>query len=241
MPKRIVSFIAPLMLLPIAIAPASAQQDICYDLTVKGIKSPAEIEPCTREINSGRLRGPELARAYINRGVLHETHRNYDSAFADYDNAVRTNPKNAYAYVNRGDMYERKGDRTRAFEDFATAIKLEPNNADNWNVRCWALVRSNVDIRQALSDCNKALELKPRDAAFLKNRGFVHVRLGNYDRAIADLDAAIENRQRFAAGFYLRGIAKLRKGDGSGKDDIARAAEISPGIVEEYESYGVKR
>lgn len=224
-----------------ALAPVSAQQDICYDLTIKGIRSPAEIEPCTREINSGRLRGNDLARAYINRGVLHEIYRDYDSAFTDYDNAVRINPKNAYAYVNRGDMYERKGNMTRAFEDFATAIRLEPNNADNWNVRCWALVRSNIDLQQALSDCNKAIGMKPKDAVFLKNRGFVHLRLGNFDRAIADLSAAIDGRPRFPAAYYLRGIAKLKKGDDSGNADLERATDQNKEIVKEYEDYGVRR
>ncbi len=241
MSGRITLSIAIIVPLLGTIAPASAQQDICYDLTIKGIRSPAEIEPCTREINSGRLRGPELARAYINRGILHEVHADYDNAFADYDNAARINPKNAYAFVNRGDMYERKGNRTKAFEDFATAIRLEPNDADNWNVRCWALVRSNIDIQQALSDCDRALQLKPRDAAFLKNRGFVHVRLGNYDRAIADLNAAIEVRPRFPAAYYLRGIAKLRKGDNSGSGDIERATEINSRVIAEYEGYGLTR
>ena len=223
------------------ITPAKAQEDICYDLTRKNIRSLSEIEPCTRDINSGRLKGQELARAYLNRGIVHEDIQDFDRAFADYDTAIRINPKYAYAYVNRGDIHERRGNRPLAFDDFATALRLEPNDANNWNVRCWALVRANIELNQALSDCNRAIEINSKSAVFFKNRGMVHFRLGNYQQAIADLDVALGISPRMSNSLYLRGLSKLKIGNASGGDaDIAAAKSIRPGIVAEYAGYGIR-
>lgn len=221
--------------------PAIAQTDTCRDLVRAGINSEAEIEPCTREILSGRRKGADLSTSYVNRGILYEIVDNFDRAFADYDQGVRANPNNGYAYANRGDMYLLKKQHTLAFADFAKAVQLGPNNADILNVRCWALGRSNADLEVALKDCNRAAEIKPDGAYIFKNRGFVHYRLGNYDRAIADFNKAMDLRKRYAAALHLRGLAKLKLGDNSGDADIAAAAEIDSATAKEYAGYGVTR
>jgi hypothetical protein len=38
----------------------------------------------------------------------------------------------------------------------------------------------------------------------------------------------------------VRGTAKLRKGDGSGDQDIAAAKAIKPDIADDFAGYGVK-
>ena len=95
-------------------------------------------------------------------------------------------------------------------------------------------------LEQALADCNDALSLENNSDA-LDSRGLVYLKLGDYDRAIADYDAAIKIDPDNADSLYGRGTAKLKKGDNSGGNaDIAAAKAIKPGVAEDFTRYGVK-
>jgi tetratricopeptide (TPR) repeat protein len=47
---------------------------------------------------------------------------------ADYNEAIRLDPKSALAFGNRGIAYGKKGDNDRALADFDEAIRLNPNS-----------------------------------------------------------------------------------------------------------------
>jgi tetratricopeptide (TPR) repeat protein len=47
----------------------------------------------------------------------------------------------------------------------------------------------------------------------LEARGFVHLKLGQPDRAVADYDAALRVDPKSPRSFYGRGLAKRQKGD----------------------------
>ena len=74
----------------------------------------------------------------------------------------------------------------------------------------------------------------------LDSRGFVKLKIGQSQRAIADYDAALQLSARKASSLYGRGIAKLRIGDASGHTDIADAKAIDSRIAEEFARYGVR-
>ena len=50
----------------------------------------------------------------------------YERAIADFDQAIKLNPKFASAYSNRGFSYEHKGEKKRAMADYRKAIELHP-------------------------------------------------------------------------------------------------------------------
>ena len=75
----------------------------------------------------------------------------------------------------------------------------------------------------------------------LDSRGLVYLKLGDYDRAIADYDGALKIDPNYANSLYGRGIAKLKKGDNSGgNSDIESAKAIQPDIAEDFARYGVR-
>ena len=61
-----------------------------------------EISVCTSAIHSGRWHGSGLAWAYNSRGAAYYAKGDLDRAIADYDEAIRLDPKEAIAYNNRG-------------------------------------------------------------------------------------------------------------------------------------------
>ena len=69
----------------------------------------------------------------------------------------------------------------------------------------------------------------PGDGYILDSRGFVYLRLGQFDDAIADYNAALKINPKIASSLYGRGVAKLKKGDSSGGTvDMATANLVDP-------------
>lgn len=75
----------------------------------------------------------------------------------------------------------------------------------------------------------------------LDSRGFVYLKMGDLDKAIADYDAALQIDANLAYVLFGRGKARLLKGDEPrGSFDITVAKRIKPEIADEMSRYGVK-
>jgi tetratricopeptide (TPR) repeat protein len=219
-----------------AIASTHEQIDQCEN---KGnVYSPElVISACSAVIKSGGWRGKA---AYNNRGNAYFADKDYDRAIADYTETIRLDPEDALAYFKRGNAHEAKKDYGRAIADFTEAIVLNPNDANAFNSRCWNRALANRDLQGALTDCNESLRLRPDDANALNSRGLVQLKLGAYERAIADYSAAIVRNAKDADSFYGRGMAKLKSGDiDGGNADIAASRALRPDIANVYARYGV--
>ena len=51
-----------------------------------------------------------------------------DRALADFDQAIKLDPRNPLPFYNRGLAYRDKGDTQHAIEDYDTALKLDPDD-----------------------------------------------------------------------------------------------------------------
>ena len=127
-----------------------------------------------------------------------------------------------------------------ALSDFSEAIKLDPKHARALSNRCWTQAIIGAELKRALADCNESLRLNNKDDNTFDSRGFTYLKLGDWERAIADYDKALSFYRRRAWSLYGRGWAKLKKGDKSGEADIAAAKAITPDIAEQFAAYGVK-
>ena len=108
------------------------------------------------------------------------------------------------------------------------------------NERCWARALGNFELDQALVDCTQAVRQSKGDAAILDSRGLVRLRLGQYEAAIADYDAALAKRADIAWSTYCRGLARLKLGrKGEGQADLDAASKIEPGIADRAAKVGL--
>ncbi len=186
---------------------------------------------------------PTYAAGYMHRGNAFARHGDFDRALADQSEAIRLNPKDAEAFYNRGYTYGHKGDHERAIADYTAGIELDGNNPRLWGQRCWSRAVAGRQLQEALGDCDKANSLAPNIPQILGYRAVVYFKLGQFDRALADYDAALKLTKdpNHADWFYGRGLSKLRQGDSTGGNaDIERAKTIKADIAEEYASYGMK-
>jgi tetratricopeptide (TPR) repeat protein len=78
------------------------------------------------------------------------------------------------------------------------------------------------------------------DAATLDSRS-CRLKLGQFNHAIADYDAALELDPNQATSRYGRGVARLKKGErDAGKVDIAAAKAIQADIAVEFAKFGIR-
>ncbi|GHV25305.1 hypothetical protein AGMMS4952_02740 [Spirochaetia bacterium] len=92
----------------------------------------------------------------------------YDSAIADFTQAISIIPNYALAYGNRGVAYGKKGEYDLAIADFTQAISIVPNYAmahGNRGIAYW----KKGDINRAIADFTRALQIDPGTANIKQN------------------------------------------------------------------------
>ena len=98
----------------------------------------------------------------------------------------------------------------------------------------------STELQAALADCNQSLALRPNDANTLDSRGFVYLKLGQFDNAIADYDTALRINPKIATSLFGRGTAKLKTGNSTaGNSDIAAAKAIQADIADQMAALGI--
>ena len=186
---------------------------------------------------------PSYAAGYMHRGNAYARRGDYDRAIADHTESIRVDPAYANGFYNRGLTYSRKGDHERAIADFTSGIELNASSSQLWGQRCWSRAVVGKQLQEAIDDCTKAGSLAPKIPQIFAYRGFAYLKLGQFDKALADYDAAfaLTKASDHADWLYVRGVAKLKKGDTAGGNaDITSAKAIKADIADEYATYGVK-
>jgi tetratricopeptide (TPR) repeat protein len=130
------------------------------------------------------------------------------------------------------------------YDRWIAAHDGDPRMADALNGRCWVRALQGQELAAALSDCSTALKLSakqsPISASVLNSRGLVRLRLGDYDKSIADYDDALKIAPKSAWSLYGRGVAEMRrKRVPEGQADIAAATAIWAPVADEFKRRGI--
>lgn len=130
--------------------------------------------------------------AFTNRGVFRfEREGDLAGALADYNAAIRLNPKDAGNYYNRGILLEKQGDIAGALADYSAVIRLAPKNSRAYNNR-GGLRKETGDIAGAVEDFNTAIRLNPFSPEPYANRGVIRLNQDDLKGAVHDFNKALE-------------------------------------------------
>jgi len=111
---------------------------------------------------------PDMADAYVERGIVFTQVRRFDDAIGDLTRAIEIAPQNAKAYAMRASV---------KFQAAPTAAANPEGNT-----------QANDD---ALSDVNQALQIAANDPVALRIRGNIYEALNRTDEGIADYRNAL--------------------------------------------------
>lgn len=104
---------------------------------------------------------PEFTVAYLERAYARQISgdsKQTPLALADYDSALRLNPRLVYAWHNKGNIYYAAGDLTSALRCYGEALDIDPQFAEALYNRGITYLRMG-NKRQAFADLSKAGEL----------------------------------------------------------------------------------
>ncbi|MEM9014344.1 MAG: tetratricopeptide repeat protein [Pseudomonadota bacterium] len=85
----------------------------------------SDTDPCDEAIRDSGTQRSDLAKTYVNRGIIHNRTGALQSAIEDFDNALLINMDLAEAYLNRGNAWFLAGRLDDALADYQQAIEMD--------------------------------------------------------------------------------------------------------------------
>jgi tetratricopeptide (TPR) repeat protein len=150
------------------------------------------------------------ARQYVARGNHFYRTGDLDYALADFEEAIRLDPKSAKAFYGRGCVRAKRDEVVKAVADLSEAIRLDPTDVSAFVDRSVVLVMRG-EWELALADCDAALKLDPKHVAALTDRAMIRATCA--DPAYRDAAQALKDARRacdltgWKLGYPLEGYA----------------------------------
>jgi tetratricopeptide (TPR) repeat protein len=207
-----------------------------------------KISGCTQIIQDVTETATNRALAFYMRGFAYTAKGNFDGAIADYNEAIRLNPKNAaLAFNEPGSAYKSKGDTDRAIADFTEAIRLDPTYADiffNRGITHMALGsfdRAIADFGEAIRLGSNQIVAVTKDSAierlavdrinsdYFGARATAYFYSANFGAAASDYAHAMQLQPDNATYLIWHYVARARSGNQSTSAELQSSAkQIKP-------------
>lgn len=133
------------------------------------------------------------------------------NAKAEFDAALKLDPKNVDLLIGRGQASGIGGDFWAALDDLNAALEIDPKRADALVLRAASYRRVKAEDL-ALDDVNHAIELDPEFPDAYVERGILMALKGDYDGARRDWSKVVEMAPNtFLAQQAKRNLAELER------------------------------
>jgi tetratricopeptide (TPR) repeat protein len=124
--------------------------------------------------------------------------------------------------------------------DMAAMMKLETQHPKHILASYCYLTGIAGLLESAELACQQSIDTNSHDIGQYDSLGYVHLRMKQWDKAIADYNKAIDDRPDLTISLYGRGVARRAKGDiAGGNADIAAATREEPDIAAIMKRLGV--
>jgi TonB family protein len=191
------------------------------------------------DIDAAVKLNPHSVQASIRIARMQSAAGDYAGALDAIGGAMAGQTDNYALLTARGIVYAKSGQAAPAELDFAAARKFATTAAALNNI-CWAKATAGVALDTALAECDASVAQAPYDSAAHDSRGFVLLRLGRNDEAIASYDTALKIRPLSAASLYGRGLAKRRQAKLDDANTDIRAALLGDAhVAETFVEFGL--
>jgi tetratricopeptide (TPR) repeat protein len=191
---------------------------------------------------------PEDAGPVGNRGELlwrlgrkAEAMDSWGKAIVLIDRALKQpNPDASMLLRQKSSILSLRGDHKLAVAAANEGLRRFPGSVRFITERCRARAEGGFEIALGIKDCDEAIRYdKGYTDAFIA-RAVGKLRMEKWDEAIADASAALAMVPNLHDAYFVRAIARLRKGDRTGGEkDLAEARRLSFDIDGQYAPLGI--
>src|SRR5882762_4342300 len=171
------------------------------------------------------LRNPEL---HFQNGERLRAQKNFDSALAEYREAIRLKPDYAAAHFGLGITFRDKGDLADAAAEFREVIRESPNDIGAHNALGLTLFRKG-DFDRAIAEYREAARLNPQDAEAHYLLASALDKRGDHGGAIAEYRETLRLKPDFARDHPMPELPTVEKMATGGASD---APPAPPPIVQ---------
>ncbi len=179
----------------------------------------------------------------LTRGRLRLANKDLPGAAVDFNVIRKLAPTNKNLILEIAQAYESQHEYATAIVDFDHWIienSRDERLPDVLGQRCWSRAALGVDLPLALADCNQAIRRGGDSFVARNSRAVVQLKMGNFDKAIADFDVAIKRQPKDARAYYGRGLAEARKGLSSRSQlDLKTAVDMDAEVAAHYKNIGL--
>jgi tetratricopeptide (TPR) repeat protein len=200
--------------------------------------------PALADLDEALRLDPALADARARRSRLRAELGDRAGAEADLAQLDASLPPTSHLRLGMAHLHAGFTQLEPALKQFDLWIAARPDDAGlpaALSSRCWLRTRLNVDLPQALKDCQRAVSIDGGDPALHGTLGWALLRTGDADRARKAFDRAIALRpQATPLTLYGRGLALTRLGDTeAAQRDLAAARAARQQVDEDARKLGL--
>jgi tetratricopeptide (TPR) repeat protein len=116
----------------------------------------------------------------------------YPEALEYYDEVIANRPKSETAQLGKAELLLRMERKDEAIALYFDATKRWPDSATSLNALGYTLADRTERYEEAAKFIRKALAIEPENAAIIDSYGWVLYRLGDYEKALIELEKAYE-------------------------------------------------
>jgi Flp pilus assembly protein TadD len=139
---------------------------------------------------------PNWVEAHVALGDILRNDKKYSEAAAAYDSALKMSPEKpeSYAiYFSRGIALERAKSWDAAEKDFRKALQLKPDDPSVLNYLGYSYLDRGVNLREARKLIEAAYTKRPDDGYIIDSMGWAFFMNGEFEKAVAQLEKAVES------------------------------------------------
>jgi tetratricopeptide (TPR) repeat protein len=153
-----------------------------------------------------------------------------------------------YRGLGRNEMYEDvvlatamgwAGQAKEGLQVLEDRKAVRPGDGSLLNAICWHAGTWNIVGEKEMATCTEAVERAEYSPSVLDSRALAYYRMGDLEKAKADLDAALLLEPGLTESRLLRGVVRVAQGDKKGREDIKLALRMEPSLKDTYKAWGI--
>jgi tetratricopeptide (TPR) repeat protein len=155
---------------------------------------------------------PKLTSAALGLGDTYLMNKQPDLARQQFEAVTNQEPGRSYAYSRLGQIYEAAGDFDKARVCYERALAADRDNVLAKNNLAWLYAEHGGNLDVALRLAQEAKEKDPDDPTITDTLGWIYVKKGIYEAAVANLKVSVAKNPNDPGGLYHLGTAYYKLG-----------------------------